>query len=518
MIAAIAAILIGWLGIDVAHMPAASHAVIVDRWLIFGVLVAAVVAFFVACGLAARTSAELVRAEERAFAAHRLADERLHDPVTGLPSRELFMDRAETALSRSQPGSHHVALLFVDLDHFKRVNDSLGHAAGDELLREFARRLEGAIRPLDTVSRFGGDEFLILCDGLPRSEYAPKLAARVAAVLDQPFRLASREVHLTCSVGIAVAPMAGTPVDAATLVRDADAAMYAAKQCGGGGVRVFDAELHAAALQRLDTEVALRAALRAGQVRPYYQPIVELDGGETAGVEALARWERPGVGLVPPCDFIPAAEDCGLIDELGRRILAAAMADVDRWFDDGLISRDFWLSVNISPRQLADPMLPELVAELLTGWSLPPSSLCLEITESAVACDPGDVMDGLARLSALGLKVALDDFGVGQSSLARLVHSLPIDVLKLDRTFVSELAEPREGAVVAAVAVMARALGIEAVAEGVETEAQSVALLALGYTQAQGYHFGRAVDADRMRSALSSSQVQHAPREHTLAA
>jgi diguanylate cyclase (GGDEF)-like protein len=472
-------------------------------WLVSAALVTAVVALLVVCVLMVRKSAELVRTKERAYAAHALAQERLHDPVTGLPSRELFLERADRALTRSDAAGRRVALLFVDLDHFKRINDSLGHAAGDELLRTFAGRLRDAVGPLDTISRFGGDEFLVLCQGLAKPDDALLVARRVMTALDEPFRLSSRDVHLTCCIGVAVGRHTSAPIDAETLVRDADAAMYDAKARGGGGVRLFDAELHEAALQRLDTEVALRGALREGRLRPHYQPIVDLTGGRTCGVEALARWERPGVGLVLPGEFIPAAEDCGLIGEIGGWILASAMSDIEQWYADGLVGADFWLSVNVSPRQLTDPAFPEIVANLLSGWSLPAASLCLEITESAIVGDMDVSLDALAALSKLGLRVALDDFGVGQSSLARLVRVLPLDVLKLDRAFVSELASPRERAVVSAVAVMAGALGIDAVAEGVETEEQATRLRALGYELAQGYHFGRPIACAQMRSELA---------------
>jgi diguanylate cyclase (GGDEF)-like protein len=474
-------------------------------WLTFAALVAAVLAFLAVCGLTVRKSGELVRAKERASAAHQLAQQRLHDPVTGLPSRELFLERAQRAIGRLDRSDSHVALLFVDIDHFKRINDSLGHAAGDELLRTFASRVKAAIGATDTVSRFGGDEFLILCEGLASADRVLTVAHRVSSALADPFRLGSRDLHLTCCIGVAI-HQAGDPlVDAETLVRDADAAMYAAKGRGGGGVKVFDAELHAAALQRLDTEVALRDALREGQIRPHYQPIVVLEDGAICGVEALARWDRPGVGSVAPSEFIPAAEDCGLINEIGCWILACSMSDVERWFADRLVGPDFWLSVNVSPRQLCDPTFPDAVATLLSGWSLPPSALCLEITESVAAGEHDVALDALARLGKLGLRLALDDFGVGHSSLARLVRSLPLDVLKLDRAFVSALSQPREDAVVAAVAVMATALGINAVAEGVETEEQSTRLRSLGYKFAQGYHFGRPVDCERIREMLSQA-------------
>jgi diguanylate cyclase (GGDEF)-like protein len=474
-------------------------------WLMFAALIAALLAFLSVTLLAGRKSAQLVRSEERTNAAQQLARARLRDPVTGLPSRELFLDRVEKALKRDRDTETTVAVLFVDLDGFKRINDSLGHAAGDQLLHAFGTRLREVIGPLDTVSRFGGDEFLVLGERFPEPDAAVRLADAIRSVLDQPFQLGSRPVRLTCSVGIAIKRPGDPAIDSASLVRRADAAMYDVKTRRGGGVRMFDRELHDATLRRLDTELALRAAISAGELVPYYQPIVELAGGRIHGVEALARWERSGVGLVMPADFIEMAETCGLIDELGRQILARAMGDVDEWLAAGLIAPDFRLSVNMSPRQLDDPSFYGTVARLLKSWSLPPSSLCLEITESAVAYDRGTALEALTSLSELGLKLAIDDFGVGQSSLTQIVRTLPLDVLKLDRTFVAELSQPRDRAVVTAVATMAEQLCVDAIAEGVETEEQASALLSLGYKLAQGYMFGHPMAANRICDRLSAA-------------
>jgi diguanylate cyclase (GGDEF)-like protein len=471
-------------------------------WLLFGAFVLAVLALAGLATTAIRGSAQLAGARERERVAHQLAHERLHDALTGLPNRALFLDRAETALARAQRGESSAAVMFSDVDHFKRINDSLGHAAGDELLRMLARRLRDAVRPQDTVSRFGGDEFLVLCDDLRDENDALRIAARVRSALDEPFELSGRSVPLTCCVGIAVHSPTAERIDAATLVRDADAAMYSAKAQGTGRLELFDAALHAEALRRLDSELALRAAIEHDELFVHYQPIVELPGGQLQGVEALARWNRRGEGAVPPTSFIALAEECGLIDELGRKVLETAMSEVREWCNAGLLPESFVLSVNVSPRQLANPGFPHTVAELLKSWPLEPSTLCLEITESAVASDPVITELALSRLAELGVKLALDDFGVGLSSLKQLVRSLPVDVIKLDRSFVADMASSRECSVVAAVAPMARSLGMAAIAEGVERADQAKQLASLGYTLAQGFHFGRPMQAEAIRRTL----------------
>jgi diguanylate cyclase (GGDEF)-like protein len=472
-------------------------------WLLFAAFVTALAAL-IAVGLSAmRKSSQLVGAHEREQAAQQLARERLHDTLTGLPNRALFLDRVGQALALAGRGDRAMAVLYIELYRFKRNNDSLGHACGDELLVTLAGRLDSALRPGDTVSRFGGDEFLVLCNDLEGADDALAIAERVTRALDQPFVLDARSVHVSCCIGIAVQPAGAPAVDPAMLVRDADAAMYSAKAQGPGSLRVFDADLRGEALMRLDTEVALREAISAGDLRVHYQPIVSLPDGELRGVEALVRWERPGVGLVPPMAFIGLAEECGLIGELGAWVLRTAMADVDAWNADGLIGPDFVLSVNVSAVQLADDSLPRTIADSLATWSLAPCELWLEITETAVASDPEGARDQILALSALGVRVALDDFGVGQSSLEQLSQQLPVDVLKLDRSFTAHLEDERQRAVVAAIAPMADALHMTAIAEGVETVAQAEELSALGYPLAQGFFFSRPLGSTAMYVELA---------------
>ena len=477
-------------------------------WTLFAGFVLAVLALIAAGLKSLRTSARLLAVEERERTAQRLAHERLHDALTGLPNRALFLDRTEQALSRASRSDTALAVLFIDLDHFKRINDSLGHAAGDELLQELADRLGDAIRPSDTLSRFGGDEFLILCEGMTDPDDALRVAQRIHTLLEQPFRLGDREVHVSCSVGIAVQRPGAGGVPGSTLVRNADAAMYAIKEHGRNGIRVFDDELHAVAMRRLDDEVALRTALRDGELDVHYQPLVELPSTMLSGAEALARWHRPGVGDVPPTEFIQLAEECGLIDQIGGWVLGRAMQDAQDWRRAGLIDDAFTLSVNVSPYQLANRAFVDDLERRLAAWQLPASALCLEITESAVVHEPSQIQKELHRLTALGIQLAIDDFGIGQSSLEQLVRSLPVDILKLDRSFVAQMNHSRERAVVAAVGLMAGELGMSAIAEGVETPEHAERLVALGYPYAQGFLFGRPVDEARVPGRARRSSVR----------
>jgi diguanylate cyclase (GGDEF)-like protein len=471
-------------------------------WLLFAAFVLAVLTLVGVGAAATRSSAKRSGARVRELAGQQLAHERLHDTLTGLPNRALFLDRTEAALVRAHESGRSVAVLFTDVDQFKRINDSLGHEAGDELLAALAGRLRDAVRPQDTVSRFGGDEFLVLCDELSGEDDALRIAVGIRRALDRPFEVAGRPVHVSCCIGLAIRSSSSAILDAGALVRDADAAMYGAKSAGPGRLQVSDEQLHAHALRRLDTELALRAAFTRAELFVHYQPIVALPDGRPWGVEALVRWNRPGVGLVPPCEFIGLAEECGLIEDIGRLVLYTAMQDLQAWDEEGLLPEDFVLSINVSPRQLASPAFPEEVGEMLETWMLHPSTLCLEITESAVAMEPETGERALSNLRDLGLKLAIDDFGVGVSSLKRLVHSMRFDVIKLDRSFVAAIDNRRDRSVVAAIAAAADALGLDAVAEGVERPDQAQLLTALGYSLAQGFYFARPMEADAIRQML----------------
>ncbi|HEY2705006.1 MAG TPA: EAL domain-containing protein [Candidatus Dormibacteraeota bacterium] len=430
---------------------------------------------------------------ERKRAEIALAHQALHDPLTGLPNRALFVDRLEQALVRNLRRSSTIAVLFVDLDRFKVVNDSLGHAAGDRVLSVLGERLCSVLRPGDTVARFGGDEFTVLCTDLEDEKEAFAIAERITAVLATPFDLEGAAVVLTASIGIALAT-ADHP-DAHTLIRNADAAMYRAKEHGRARWLLFDEAIHRRAVERLETEVALRRSLEAGDFRLHYQPIVDADGG-LAGFEALVRWQHPSRGLVAPADFIPLAEETGLIERLGAWVITEACRQARRWQGMRPGGHPLLMSVNVSARQLRTLSMGELVVDALRSGGLPPQDLCLEITESALIEDVDATMEALEALHAVGVRLAVDDFGTGYTTLKNLKR-FPIDIIKVDASFVAGLGRDRgDAAITMAVIRLAHALGMVTVAEGVETEQQLDLLRTLGCDMVQGYHLGRPLPAD----------------------
>jgi diguanylate cyclase (GGDEF)-like protein/PAS domain S-box-containing protein len=426
------------------------------------------------------------RASRETEALHRA----LHDPLTGLPNRDFFADRLELALARAHRGAAWPAVLIADLDQFKLINDSLGHQAGDELLRGVAPRLAQAMRATDTVARFGGDEFVVLCDGIESEDEALALAKRLAAVLGEPLRVGGGPVYVSASFGVA---FAGPASDGDSLLRDADAALYRAKAGGRGRCELFDVPMRAEVTARLVLETGLRGALAAGELSMHYQPIVELQSGRPIGYEALMRWTHPGLGSVSPAEFIPVAEDSGLIVPLGRWALREACAFAASLGPDGPP-----VGVNLSPRQLAYPGIVDDVVAALAHAGVPADRLLLELTESAFLEESESPLPALERLKRLGIRLALDDFGTGYSSLAYL-QRFPLDSLKIDRAFVAEMTEDgRAAALVQAVVTMARSLDLTVVPEGIETEAQRQALLALGCRYGQGFLFGRPLPASAL--------------------
>ncbi|MDP9071213.1 MAG: PAS domain S-box protein [Actinomycetota bacterium] len=429
---------------------------------------------------------------QRKAAEEALVHQAFHDTLTQLPNRALFLDRLSQALARRQRRATETAVLFLDVDRFKWVNDSLGHGAGDQLLVVVAERIQSALRPGDTVARFGGDEFVVLCEDLGGERDALAVAQRLARSLAVPFELDHRQFGLTVSVGIAFASGDDDPT---SLLRDADAAMYRAKERGRDRVELFDERMRSRAMARLETESALRRALEEGHLQVYYQPVVDLNSGATVGLEALVRWEHPEWGLVQPSEFIPLAEDTGLILPVGALVLAQACRQVARWHLVHPERPALVLSVNLSGRQLSSPGLTEVVADTLRDSGLDPAALCLEITESVLMDDATSARGGLEALKALGVSVAVDDFGTGYSSLSYL-RQFPVDVLKVDRSFVSGLERSREdAAIVAGIIGLANALSLGTVAEGVETARQAAQLLGLGCRRAQGYHWSRPLPA-----------------------
>jgi diguanylate cyclase (GGDEF)-like protein/PAS domain S-box-containing protein len=427
----------------------------------------------------------------------------LHDPLTGLPNRALFLDHLERALARQERYDLLVGVLFIDLDRFKLVNDSLGHAAGDQLLVEVAGRLRGALREHDTVARFGGDEFVVLCDDLTDEAQVVTIAERIVGELGAAYRIAGQEVVSSASVGITLSRrQPGRRADPETLLADADAAMYRAKDRGRAGFELFDEEMRVRTRTRVQLERDLRRALREGDIEVHYQPTVDLRDGRITGVEALARWTHPSRGPIPPATFIPLAEETGLITDLGLHVLETACRQGEVW----RAARAEWggllISVNVSGRQVQRAALATDVAEVLRRTGLDPGRLVIEVTESVLMTDIPRAAEALEALKAVGVGIAVDDFGTGYSSLAYLTR-FPLDILKVDRSFIDQIVEDgRSLSIVAAVIGLAKALGLQTIAEGVEHAAQLSALRRLGCAQAQGFHLARPLPAGEVERIL----------------
>jgi diguanylate cyclase (GGDEF)-like protein len=434
---------------------------------------------------------DLYLERKRAQVAERaLLHQAFHDTLTGLPNRALFADRLGQALARRERHLLEAAVLFLDIDRFKWVNDSLGHAAGDELLVAVADRLKAMLRPGDTVARFGGDEFVVLCDELRDGGEALMVADRLRTVLTDPFQLKGREIGLTASIGIALASTS-THDTSDALLRDADAAMYRAKEGGRDRVELFDDQMRSRAMARFETESALRRAIDQGQLVVHYQPVIKISTGRVTGVEALVRWKHPARGLLPPSEFINVAEETGLIVALGAFVLTEACLQVARWNSRHPDRPPLTVSVNLSAHQLRSRGLREVVAGALERSGLQPRLLCLEITETALVEDADAIRAALDALKDLGVMLAVDDFGTGYSSLIYL-RRFPVGVLKIDRSFVVGLGTSIEDtAIVSGLVGLARALGLVAVAEGVETAEQAGVLADLGCALAQGYHWSK---------------------------
>ena len=425
-----------------------------------------------------------------------------HDALTNLPNRTLLAENLKFVIGRAkQHEDYQFAVLFLDLDRFKNVNDSLGHSIGDQLLIAMARRLESCIREVDMVARLGGDEFAILLDGIPNQAEPANMARRIQEKLQSPFNLSGHEVFTTTSIGIA---LSSTGYDhPENMLRDADTAMYRAKAQGKACYEVFDKGMHTQAVYLLQMENDLRRALDREELRVYYQPIVSLDNGHLAGFEALVRWQHPERGFINPADFIPLAEDTGLIVPLGLFVLRRACQQLSQWQWQSPANRSLFMSVNLSGKQVAQPKLVNEIREILEETHVDARHLKLEITESAVMENAETAVQLLKRLKALGVQLSIDDFGTGYSSLGYL-HRFPVDTLKIDRSFIGRIGEAAENIeIVRTVVSLADSMGMDVVAEGVETLSQLVQLRKLKCQYGQGYLFSRPVDADSVSAWIS---------------
>ena len=421
----------------------------------------------------------------------------LHDPLTGLPNRTLFEDRVAQALSRMRRSGQGVGVLYIDLDDFKAVNDSLGHASGDDLLRIVAGRIDGALRGSDTAARLGGDEFACLLDGLDGEAEALSIARRLIAALAPDAVIGERRLPLRASLGVA---MCATPgLSAEELIRDADLAMYAAKNDGRGGLAVFEPGMLTDARQRLDLREDLAHAATRGELSLAYQPLVQIDGRTVTGVEALLRWHHAEYGPVAPDRFIPLAEQSGIIVELGRWVINQALSDLTALAG---VAPDLRVNINVAPRELAEPDYVATVAAALARHKIAAGRVTLELTESQLP-DDASVIERLQSLSELGVQLSIDDFGTGQSSLARLSR-LPVNQVKLDRSFLSAVdVTPETATLVRSMVELGHALGLQMVAEGIERESQVAVLSTLPCHLGQGYLFGRPLDRDAIASMLA---------------
>jgi diguanylate cyclase (GGDEF)-like protein len=430
-----------------------------------------------------------------------------HDSLTGLANRTLFIDRLDRALIRSQRQTASVAVMFLDIDDFKSINDSLGHEAGDRVLAAVGQRLALEIRLGDTLARIGGDEFAIVVDLGAATESADAIALRILRSFGDGLQIGNESVSIQLSIGVALnGPLAESPE---VLVRNADLAMYTAKRNGKDRFETFEQAMYDDAAHRYDLVTDLRQALANEELEVYYQPIIALHDSHVVGAEALVRWNRQGFGMIPAIEFIEIAESTQLIIPLGEWVLNQACVQAQQWRDRGVVDESFFISVNLSPRQLGEQNIVESVFQALRSSRLPANSLVLEITESSILLD-GEI--GLARvnsLKSLGVRLAIDDYGTGYSSLSRLAD-LPLEIVKIDKSFIDRLTPEGAGrALVQSIIDVTSALGMSCIAEGVELEAQRAALVEMGCDNMQGYLFAKpmpSVEIDLMLRVLAIAQ------------
>lgn len=424
-----------------------------------------------------------------------------HDPLTGLANRSLLHEHLRLAIARASRDQSRVGVLFMDLDQFKAVNDTLGHDVGDLLLKAVADRLQSCLRASDTLARLGGDEFVVLLNPIAQREDCALIADKLMHALQAPVDLSGSRLYVNTSIGIATYPDDGKRID--TLMKNADMALYAAKAAGKNRYDYFHESLSEDVAKRREMEVALRKALDIGELSLHFQPKIDTVTLKASGFEALVRWERPGIGFVRPDLFIPVAEESGLIDALGKTVIAQACRQIADWHAAGFGWQN--VAVNVSARQLVHQDLPGLLATYIEQYDLPRGSLEIEVTESVVMAKPEITLPRLGKIRDMGIRIAIDDFGTGHSSLAYLRH-LPIDIMKIDRAFVHEAAvNPTSQAIIQTIVSLSRALGLQVVAEGVETEAQVQMLRDTGCDQLQGYYFSRPMAATEIAARWLSA-------------
>jgi diguanylate cyclase (GGDEF)-like protein len=456
--------------------------------------------------LTAIATARMLRARRaHARAEARFAHQATHDALTGLPNRLYLREHVNHCIGRARLEGRNMAMLFLDMDRFKLVNDSGGHTLGDELLIAIAQRLASNVRDVDVVARIGGDEFVVVVSDVADLHEAIRSAERVHLAFQEPFVLRGNDIYSSASIGVAFADAsADVEADAESLIRDADTAMYQAKEAGRDGVAVFDASMRDRVAERMALEQDLRSALAGRELHLHFQPILGLEAGEVVGFEALVRWTHPSRGLVPPMTFIPIAEDTGLINEIGLFVLDEACAHLAAWRSTLDGAGALSVAVNVSARQLRDREFVSAVSAILARHRLPGSALCLELTESLLMDDPDAAAAMLREVRALGVRLSIDDFGTGYSSLSYLKR-FPVDQVKIDRSFVDGLDDPdsSEESLVAAIIAMADALGMATVAEGVETAAQAARLRHLLCDRVQGYLYSRPLPPNQVPAMLS---------------
>ncbi len=425
-----------------------------------------------------------------------------YDSLTGLPNRNLLNDRLAVALANASRNNQKVAILFLDLDHFKTINDSLGHEAGDQLLQQVSLRIKKVLRKQDTIARMGGDEFIVLIPGLTDTDHTARLAEKILDAVTPPMKIGDNELYIGCSIGISIFPDDGMEIK--TLLKNSDLAMYRAKEKGRNTFQLYTPAMNFKAMERLAVEKNLRKALDREEFELYYQPKVNLSTGKIAGMEALIRWDSPELGLVMPDQFIPIAEETRLIIQMGHWVLVTACRQAKMWQEAGL--PEIHISVNLSVVQFTHPNLVSEISKVLKKTKFLPQYLELEITESVLMQDTTLAVSILNKLSELGIKISIDDFGTGFSSLNYL-KNLPLDYLKIDQTFVKDFSLQTNAAITKAVVTLAQSLNMKTIAEGVETEEQRKFLTELSCDEAQGYLFSKPLSKDEMEELLKSGKI-----------